>query len=407
MIDCVDSQMNDRAKAYAEQNKRRQDLIIQKSDLEAKLSARESEIRSSILREYYEKSRKKEELTQEIQRLRDRDKSINDRISSTTREKKEKEELRLQYLQEWREISARQLPEMNEDDFKCPTCGRKLENEDIADKIIQISEKFNAQKARDLESNKRRGLSAKSEIDRLSDELGRLAMEAKDIQVRIFKIETDPSFQWNEAAPDISPYLQEDPKIKTYRQHTEDIITELGKQPAQEPDQSALKAEKMDLLAQLQEKTNLLISEETRQRSEQRIAELEKQWQSQNEEIAMLEGTQYQIEQFKHRMVDDVEGKINSMFQTVRFKMYEQQVNGGERETCEAIVDGVPYSTNLNMAARINAGIDVINAISRHNKVSAPIFIDNRESITKVLHTDSQVINLIKDERYQSLTCII
>ena len=94
------------------------------------------------------------------------------------------------------------------------------------------------------------------------------------------------------------------------------------------------------------------------------------------------------------------------MFSYVRFKMYEQQINGGERETCEALVDGVPYSTNVNTAARVNAGIDVINAISRELNVYAPIFVDNRESVTKLIPTDSQIVNLFKDSNYTFLTKI-
>jgi hypothetical protein len=86
--------------------------------------------------------------------------------------------------------------------------------------------------------------------------------------------------------------------------------------------------------------------------------------------------------------------------------MYEQQINGGERETCEALVDGVPYSTNVNTAARVNAGIDVINAISKAHEIYAPIFIDNRESVTKLIDSDSQIINLFKDSNYTFLTKI-
>jgi hypothetical protein len=132
--------------------------------------------------------------------------------------------------------------------------------------------------------------------------------------------------------------------------------------------------------------------------------ELEEQYRQQNEEVASLEGMQYQVETFRRKMMNEVEQKINSMFTIVRFKMYEQQINGGERETCEALVDGVPFSTNLNSAARINAGIDVINAISRCFDAHAPIFIDNRESVTSIIDTESQVINLIKDETYKQLT---
>jgi len=73
--------------------------------------------------------------------------------------------------------------------------------------------------------------------------------------------------------------------------------------------------------------------------------------------------------------------------------MFNYNLNGGVEETCEVMVDGVPYS-DLNTANRINAGIDVINALSSHFKVQAPIVIDNRESVVRLIETGSQVVNL-------------
>ena len=56
-------------------------------------------------------------------------------------------------------------------------------------------------------------------------------------------------------------------------------------------------------------------------------------------------------------------------------------------------VDGTPYP-DVNNAGKINAGIDIINAICRSKGVTAPIFIDNRESINFLLGTNSQIVNL-------------
>ena len=85
------------------------------------------------------------------------------------------------------------------------------------------------------------------------------------------------------------------------------------------------------------------------------------------------------------------------MFGIVKFKMFEQQINGGEVETCEAMVNGVPYS-DLNNAMKINAGLDIINAICKSEDITAPIFIDNAESVNKLLTTQSQMIRLVVTE---------
>jgi hypothetical protein len=74
--------------------------------------------------------------------------------------------------------------------------------------------------------------------------------------------------------------------------------------------------------------------------------------------------------------------------------MFKQLINGGEEECCEALVNGVPYA-DVNTAGKINAGLDIINALSKYFGVNAPITIDNRESCTEIIDTDSQIINLI------------
>lgn len=97
-----------------------------------------------------------------------------------------------------------------------------------------------------------------------------------------------------------------------------------------------------------------------------------------------------------------IEESINSKFDMVKFKLFKIQQNEGVREICEATVDGVPHN-DLNTASFVNAGIDIINTLSAHYGVIVPLFIDNRESITKLIHTNSQIINLIKDESYNQL----
>lgn len=83
--------------------------------------------------------------------------------------------------------------------------------------------------------------------------------------------------------------------------------------------------------------------------------------------------------------------------------MFEAQINGGEKEVCEVMVKGVPYN-DVNYAGKVNAGIDVINALGKHYGISAPIWVDNRESITELEPTEAQVINLIKTTGLKQLT---
>jgi hypothetical protein len=125
-----------------------------------------------------------------------------------------------------------------------------------------------------------------------------------------------------------------------------------------------------------------------------RISRLLEEEKKLAQQIAELEGQEFLCEEFIKTKVELLESGINSKFRYVSFKLFETQVNGGLNETCEALINGVPFS-NANTASQINAGLDIISALSEYYGVQAPIFIDNRESINQILETDSQVINLI------------
>lgn len=78
----------------------------------------------------------------------------------------------------------------------------------------------------------------------------------------------------------------------------------------------------------------------------------------------------------------------------VHWKMYEPNLtNDGEKEICQAIINGVPYEQQ-NTATRVNAGIDICNGFAQAYGVSVPLFIDNAESVTDTLPTNGQSIKL-------------
>lgn len=156
----------------------------------------------------------------------------------------------------------------------------------------------------------------------------------------------------------------------------------------------------MSLLDSLKTQLNTKGSKE---KTENRITELGDQEKKLAQELANLEGTEFCIEQFQKAKMDTLEERINGRFSIVRFKMFEQQVNGGQSETCTTLIEGVPYA-DANTASKIAAGLDIINTLSDHYGVTAPIFIDNRESIIHIPESKSQIINLIVSAKHKKLT---
>ncbi|MEG0907020.1 MAG: hypothetical protein RSF87_12450, partial [Cellulosilyticaceae bacterium] len=135
-----------------------------------------------------------------------------------------------------------------------------------------------------------------------------------------------------------------------------------------------------------------------------RIDELEKQFKDLQVSLADIEQQEILVEEFTRSKVDMLEENINSKFTTVKFKLFDEQINGGLVECCESLIDGVPFS-NANNAAKVAAGIDIINVLSNHYGFYAPIWLDNRESVTDIPSTQSQVINLIVSENDKELRC--
>lgn len=91
--------------------------------------------------------------------------------------------------------------------------------------------------------------------------------------------------------------------------------------------------------------------------------------------------------------MDILEKKVNKLFKFVSFRLFAEQVNGGIAETCVCEYKGVRYPT-LNTAAKLLAGLDVLNTLSTFYAVCAPVFCDNRESVTFIPETSSQIISL-------------
>ena len=85
------------------------------------------------------------------------------------------------------------------------------------------------------------------------------------------------------------------------------------------------------------------------------------------------------------------------MFSYVSWRMFKQLVNGESEETCEAMINGVPFS-DANSGAKIHAGFDIIKVLSKHYGMTAPCFVDNSESLSEFPKTESQTIKLYVTE---------
>jgi len=145
---------------------------------------------------------------------------------------------------------------------------------------------------------------------------------------------------------------------------------------------------------------------EQHQRNADRIGELAAEEKKLAGEYAKLEGQLNIIDNFTRAKVRMLDERINSHFQIVKFKMTEEQINGGLADTCVMTIGGVPYP-DLNNAARIQGGLDIIRTLSGYHKFAPPVVIDNRESVTSIPDMgDTQVVSLFVSEQDKSLRVV-
>ena len=161
----------------------------------------------------------------------------------------------------------------------------------------------------------------------------------------------------------------------------------------EQPDNSQAMADKERLTGEIDSINKRLGQKAILERANKEIQELEEQRNKLNERVADLEKWEYDSLQFQKAKDNELLRRINGLFQLVSFSFVSSQLNGGEKITCVCTVNGTPYP-DVNNAGKINAGLDIINAICKAKGVNAPIFVDNAESVNNVLETSSQKILL-------------
>jgi DNA repair exonuclease SbcCD ATPase subunit len=274
----------------------------------------------------------------------------------------------------------------------CPTCEQALpDRENELEKFNQYKiEKIEAIREIGQRNNERiKELKAQHESNVRVNARTQLTIEQKQTYLK----------EWEKSILTARP--ESTPQIDALKLQIESIVIPT----IETPDVAELKAQKDLINAELDALKLKIYGHELAKGIESRIQELETQNKNLSQEIASLEKLEMQIDNFTRSKIGIIENRINSKFALVKWKMFNEQLNGGFEPTCEAIVNGTPFN-DLNTAMKCNAGMDVINALNYHFGIFAPVFIDQRESIVSLIKTECQVINLKVDESKNVLTVI-
>lgn len=396
----IDGQIADRSKSYNELTKHKQEIARQLSKVKSDITSREYDLKDKLLAEYNQGKRENENAVQRVATLNNERRYKTISLQRAEKELADYQAERAVLLEEWHNIKSETL-EIDDDTFYCPTCKRQLDESDIEAKKEQMSAEFHATISRKLERNKSKGMEVKAGIEAKKAEITTINDDIFNIDNEIAQITASKAYNTVPAMPDIAPAINADRTIIELRTKADDLKNQLD-QEITLPATNDLTERKHIIEDNIRAKKVWLADRERIAANNKRIAELEKEYTESQSQLAELEGMEYNIQQFSKARIEQMESRINGMFNLVKFKMFEQQINGGEIETCEATVNGVPFS-DLNDAMKINAGLDIINAISRANGIVAPIFIDNRESVCEIVSGLAQIVNLIVDANCKTL----
>ena len=319
----------------------------------------------------------------------------SDLLNSEIKDKKDKQQ---ELRNEWVEVNKRTFS-FDENQSICPCCGRPYDMGKIEEIKQNAEETFAISKKKSLDLIADEGKKLGDKIAELVERVCKNTSEITKYKCKIAEIE-------KEIEGEKAELLDLEKQKESFNNATElvvpgmeEIVKEIALVEADikafgATDNSILKEKKKELQWQLEGINKQLNAKDNNSKLFARIEELKEEEKALNIKIAELEGRLFLGEEFIRTKVELLESSINKKFNgAVTFKLFNNQVNGGLSECCEAMVDGVPFS-NVNTAGRINAGLSIIKTLSKHYGVQAPIFIDNRESINNIVDFEGQIINL-------------
>ena len=300
----------------------------------------------------------------------------------------ERESKRIATLQS--EFDAFNAQQFNKE--SCPTCGQALP----ADKQVVLEAEFNTNKSKKLEEWKGLIESAVKLKGNYEEQQEIMVSKIDSLTTEAFQYHDAYNVKFKEYEAYSEPNLEDDPVYADLKAQL--FLLEIDDEPGADTEDlakldeelSSMKSKKANLETELN-KFNLIDD------INHRILELESQQQKLVAEKNALDEASFLMDEFIKAKVNMLEENINSKFKLARFKMFNVMLNGNIEECCETTYKGVPYRS-MNNAARINVGLDIINALTSYYKVNAPVFIDNAEAVTDFIPVNSQTIKLIVDE---------
>ena len=313
------------------------------------------------------------------------------------------DELRDMFNQDKLEV----FPDFDEHKLSCPVCGRQYDESKLAEIKTNYDKElsdYNKAKAERMAEYKARGKGNKAKIIECQDEIAELekeeaafthALESHNALLDYKTGEKREILAEMECQKNRFVYFHNTERGLELRNQYDKLERQIeALERGEQANVIELQAKIDSILAEINDVNDLLYRFELHAKQQERVDELIAKEQSLGLKFGELEQQLMVLEEYVRTKVSLLTDTINSQFRIVKFKLFDTAINGGLIECCEPTVGGANYSTGLNNAARINAGLDIINALMNHYDLHLPLFIDNAESVNELIEVDTQVITL-------------
>ncbi len=300
----------------------------------------------------------------------------------------------IEMREQFKTIAKEQFPEPSGDMLVCPTCGEPYKGENLENAIAKLRGNFEQSKSKRQKDIQSKGKQYKAEYDKAVEQQTKLTGLIAKLEDEALKIKGNIEIKKNNipVAGNANEAIANDKECIELRNDIAELVNQLQAEVPQ-ADVSELQSEKNNLNAAIADINKRIGKRAMIERVSKEIADLEEKRISNNQAKADLEKWEDVYTRFQKSKDEVLMQRINGLFNVVSFSFVKEQKNGGEKITCYCSVNGVPYA-DVNACGKVNAGLDIINAICATKGISAPIFIDNRESFNEIIPTISQIVNL-------------
>lgn len=399
----IDAQIADKSALNDEAYKRKMALMKQQADKRIKLQDRENTIRMEANAAHNKALSDIQQMENELSIYqKNLDNYRNDKMNVDGKIDELNGKL-VEMREQFKAVAKEQFPEPSGDVLVCPTCGEPYKGENLENAIAKLRGNFEQSKSKRQKDIQTKGKQYKAEYDRAVEQQTKLTGLIAKLEDDALEIKGNIEIKKNNipVAGNADEAIANDKECIALRNDIAEIANQLQVEVSQ-ADVSEMQNEKADSNAAIADINKRLGKRAMIERVCKEIADLEEKRIANNQAKADLEKWEDVYLRFQKAKDEVLMQRINGLFNVVSFSFVKEQKNGGEKVTCYCMVNGVPYA-DVNACGKVNAGLDIINAICATKGISAPIFIDNRESFNQIIPTISQIVNL-KVSNDKSLT---